>query len=251
MKITELFDSNAKLINDTVADIRKNCSQTLSAEQTLYKGILRNKNIIGDAVILDPTAIGRRSRNTQNYYTLLIDNLPNWSKYPKRSKSLIMSTNLNTAKIFGDIYRILPFNNAILGVCSHSDIWDSFRNVCKSIDRFNNVLAKSDISDYNYAEFLTQFFISKDRVVKNLKLQVSSRPITDFLAIANALEKITTKNQLVKYLNNLFDPTKNGFTTQKVDTKIIEFNREVWTSSKCYLIRYDAPIYRKLFPNEY
>lgn len=50
----------------------------------------------------------RKSANTYNYYTLLIDNDPAWSAYPPRSASVIASTNHDYARNYGSCICCCP-----------------------------------------------------------------------------------------------------------------------------------------------
>lgn len=60
----------------------------------------------------------RKSAYSANYYTLLMNNLPSWSEYPKRTHICSnVKNNFNTS-----LYRIIPFNGAKVGVCPMDDI---------------------------------------------------------------------------------------------------------------------------------
>lgn len=74
---------------------------------------------------------GRPSANTTNYYTLWMDNRPDWVGFPKRSKSTICSTSAiraqGYAKSSGLVYGILPLkNDRHIAVCEKYDIWEEF-----------------------------------------------------------------------------------------------------------------------------
>jgi hypothetical protein len=49
----------------------------------IYKGI---HSLLDDFSFSKKNSFVRKSRNTYNYYTTLIDNLDSWKNYPKRSK---------------------------------------------------------------------------------------------------------------------------------------------------------------------
>jgi len=57
-----------------------------------------------------------------NYYTLLINNLPSWSEYPKRQ--FICSDKPTWFANY--MYRVIPKNGAKIGICPDSDIQDFF-----------------------------------------------------------------------------------------------------------------------------
>lgn len=64
----------------------------------------------------------RQSANTLNYMTWLMDNLPSWKAYPKRSRGIICSTSLSYAGGYGQIYQIIPYDNAQIAVCPTIDV---------------------------------------------------------------------------------------------------------------------------------
>jgi hypothetical protein len=70
---------------------------------------------------------GRESVNTNNFYTLIMNNSPRFSDFPKRS--VIVSSNRNVAMSFASdehsLAIIFPKNGAKLGVCKVRDIWQA------------------------------------------------------------------------------------------------------------------------------
>lgn len=88
----------------------------------------------------------RTSANTTNEYTLFVDNHPSWKQYPKRSRSIIASSDIDATENFGNPYIVFPMNGTKIGMCSSSDFWGSFDYMEKTInfyamDDFNNSLA--------------------------------------------------------------------------------------------------------------
>ena len=81
---------------------------------------------------VDSLATTRASENSTNHYTLILDNVPSRASMPKRSKSLICSTSNNHASYYATrmgvrahCYALIPFNDAVIGVCNRIDIWDT------------------------------------------------------------------------------------------------------------------------------
>lgn len=68
----------------------------------------------------------RRSANTHNYYTLWMDNAPEWSKFPKRSRSFICSESEDIADGFGKAFFVFPFDDANIGAAPADDLWHAF-----------------------------------------------------------------------------------------------------------------------------
>ena len=116
----------------------------------IYRGIRSEK--YKNFLEATPNNSIRRSANEKtNIYTLLAsDILESWRNFPKRSKSVICSTNLYTAKSYGDGYVVIPQNNAVFGVCPEDDMWFSFSD---------ETLAQFDIESINnMCMLLLRFF---------------------------------------------------------------------------------------------
>lgn len=88
------------------------------------KSIYRSVDLKGDYYILKPTGEIRQSAwLNSNYYTLLLNNLPSWSKYPKR-------THVCSNKYFQfnqNVFKVIPINGAKIGICPSDDIQAPFK----------------------------------------------------------------------------------------------------------------------------
>ena len=85
----------------------------------------------------------KSAMNIGNYYTLWMDNNPEWAEYPKRSKSLICTSCSAFANWYGFVKVVIPLVNTKIGVCPEIDIWKSFNSV-KSLGEFSDWL-KDDV----------------------------------------------------------------------------------------------------------
>lgn len=79
---------------------------------------------------IDPSTGIRQSQNTTNYYTELLDHNPHYNGWPKRSRSLICTTDWTRAKQYQDsmvgaTYALFPARGAKVAVCSGMDIWEA------------------------------------------------------------------------------------------------------------------------------
>lgn len=75
--------------------------------------------------VVDTSLTRRRSQNTTNHYSEIMDNISELKDFPKRQYSVIASTSFNVAASYGDKrYAIIPFNGVKIGVCPTPDIWD-------------------------------------------------------------------------------------------------------------------------------
>ncbi|MCK9417589.1 hypothetical protein M0Q97_13185, partial [Candidatus Dojkabacteria bacterium] len=75
-----------------------------------------------DYYLIDPKKHDRRSANTQNYYTYIIDNSKDWEDFPKRSKSLICHGYAKRPPYY-DQYVVIPLNDANFGIANDDDLW--------------------------------------------------------------------------------------------------------------------------------
>jgi len=119
--------------------LKTRCSKNIELGRVLFRGQR------GDAVMkYDTSKPGvRTSANSSNYYTLFLDNHPHFKHLPKRSKSLICSTNINGA-YGGSVYApyvVIPEDDAKIALCPTSDIWTSAKErTSLSLNALNNVV---------------------------------------------------------------------------------------------------------------
>jgi len=200
----------------------------------------------------EPKAIERKSANTNNYYTWLIDSDPAWSEFPKRSKSLICSSFESYTFGFGDvIYRVIPFNDAKIGVASKSDFWISFKKGLKDIygeidlDDFNSILEDlhyiitCEEESFGYPKTSEEFFYKLNSMFAALN-EMSDEELKDKMKNANIIMNIKTirKVKSIEDLYSLLNPDKNDielYDYNEYKRKDIEYN-EVWTDSKSLLV---------------
>lgn len=231
----------------------------------IYRGV---RSLSSDYAIVSPSKFTRKSANTDNYYTLINDNSPAWTKYPKRSKSIICSTSDHMAYRYGTVYAVFPFDNAKIGVCYGDDYWSSFLYLESITDipamyAFNNELkATFDIS------IVKKYTGNIDNVKTYSELQKKFKKLDEFVKIydsgdvesidsdyhysSNVLYKKFTGllenwysitlfrkyydfNDTEKYLRHLLDPKKNDFELKRVG-KELPNDVEVWTDADSILI---------------
>lgn len=184
----------------------------------------------------------RVSANTFNYMTLLMDNLPSWKGWPKRSKSIVCSTYSWNALNYGKIYTIIPFDDAEIGICSDDDVWNSFDNLGIPVNDFNwfiHHLMMHGIKDAYEIKTLNDLKKAINEAIENFnndELLVSAFTESDDYIRSHhePLLKGLMKNDPMTFLNQLLDPNKNGF---KRGIKNIKKDKEVWIQGKALLIQ--------------
>lgn len=192
---------------------------------------------------------GRVSANTENYYTLFVDNDASWSAYPARSASMICTTHMSTASGYssgyGSPYLVLPELDPRVAVCPASDFWISF-------DRLRKLGSYLDLADLNrMIRVIMQRWFGEDRWQPN-----------DFSELAAGFSKIdqhnylsfpelpdmpeTTCEKLLSFMPGttimekfryLLDPTANDFEVYELSHMPKNLgDREVWCSAPAWFI---------------
>jgi len=218
--------------------ITNKCSQVLESYKigkVIYRGLrFQNKQYLS----VNPSNFERKSANTLNYYTLLVDNSPYWKDYPKRSKSIICTTNKFTANDYGSVYVVFPYNNAKIGICPANDFWDSFLiGLQIGLESFNDILQglleelNIDIEDSSFANIKNAFkqfdklYQNNPDIIKEYNDPRLNRIFEDYKG-----------EGLLNYFNKQMNPKKNYFMLQNIGKPIKCNDCEVWTDSKCVLV---------------
>lgn len=241
MRLCEFLEDE----NIALEQIKTNCSEAISALKTGVK-IFRGIPSYDEYILIDPKLKMRKSTTGLEYYNILMSNLPNWRKFPRRDRSLICSTSESTADLFarisnkGTTYLVLPFNGAKFGVCPSDDIFGSKLNIKNGMgfDSINLFYSKARISDYSFKDLLITGFKNKN--------SLSSRFLDDYdMPLRQEFEKVKTLREFLALLQKLYDPVKCGFKLLPIE-KLNLISREVWTDSKAYLVRVGSDIARRL-----
>ena len=222
-------------------------------------------------ITIDPSGHKRVARNTNNLYIEMMDNSPYWKGYPRRSESIICSTDEDKANAYGELYRVIPLKeNSKFVICPDRDVFTSFPTLFKNLNSLVN-LSISDIAGFN--DWISMSFDfglspiekrnrknvdhSKLRDVINTTIENIKNPdYFDFGKIPATLralseklvDKSVTINDFYSDLEKWMSPKENGF-------KLINYNREtildpiknrwdemvveneVYTDSECLLVR--------------
>ena len=218
-----------------LALLNKHCSDAVKAYK---KGSRIQRGVRNDAEYLsvDPkSGKPRKSANTKNYYTILMDNMKSWGQYPKRSESLICSTG-NVSFGYGYMFVVFPYNGAKIGVAPERDLWLSFRKSLngKNLDQINNNIStimrhmNVQISDKSYLDILNAF--------GTFDMFIKDKPQKLNVLIDGGIEWLEGyKGDLLKHVRKALDPNYNEFELKSIGDALPK-DREVWTDSKCVMI---------------
>ncbi|MFW6129544.1 MAG: hypothetical protein ACOC56_00080 [Atribacterota bacterium] len=232
--------------------VRSNCKETVSYYKKEKMVITRSSVYFTNFLYVEPSKFTRTSFGSSmpNYYTLLMDNLKAWSKYPKRSKSICCSAIEHWTKMYGKdslkslgytgSFCVFPFDGAKIGVCPEPDVWgvnftiDGTFITLYDFAHFLYDLLKTvthEDLDKDYKKFNNFVKDENDEIVDALKY-FSSRYTESF---SNEVRR--NKNNVMKTIESIFVPRKLGFTLSKVNRINERDNRkEVWTDAKSVLV---------------
>ena len=246
-----LTENQAHYISDTdaIKMLKVKCQYAYTHNIPIYRGMpSKNEYQFGSAEFDEP----RRSANTTNYSTLIIDNSPEWAPYPKRSKSYICSTDAKYATEYGSLYKVFPFDGANIGICPELDIWFSFHKLqsvggITDISTFNRMLQDLFFYHYNQQdrndttfENIKQGCESIDAYVKSINYDYNQLPPYKLESWERrGLEKLTRNKQpILSNIMKVLSPSANGFEHTNIEqiTKLPS-HREVWTDSPCIFKR--------------
>ena len=232
-----LKENRTKTISkeEAVDIITKKChnnTKIMKQKAYIYRGISSFSYSTG--YINSNTGSPRMSANTINYMTLLMDNLPSWKNYPKRSRGIICSTDEFNSDSYGNVYHVFPFDNSKIGVCPKNDAWDSFYDTfakytkgISSVHAFNialkTIFEKHNLSvnEKSYSSLLNGIKKLKSLNVKNGELEQFFNEISE--------------NNVEKSLSEIFDPSFNNF---KIGIKNISPDKEVWIQGEAIIVDY-------------
>lgn len=212
---------------------------------------------------VSPSKTYRKAKNTLNIVNSILDVIPSWKDWPKRSRSLIGSSKKGAAEWYGKVFQVFPLNGAKIGICSDFDFWQSF-------SKLDDRLGGDDIDDLNWK---MQTLFKYMGVISSNDKEVSygeskNNEPSDFLKFVSVLNKKTKEagntkflldvsqtfsklndiindmmnqyngNDWLEYFDNLFNPEENGFRLISIQEYSLLDNQrhEVWTDSDCLLM---------------
>ncbi len=259
----QLNESRSVQINeDEVISLIKNHCKTwlensdINSDVTkIYRGLTTDKQD-EKYLIVDPSLHNRQSLTNSGFYHWIISTSQKWKNFPNRSKSIICSTDKYDASSYGTLYRVIPYDNAIFGVCPANDIWYSFRKTLTaqystSLVKFNNTLKtfrtilrdeniiKNDDYDITSYETLIQYC---EIIDKHIEFLIKFYENTGDQA--SRILQLFKEKGTYKALEDLFDPIENEFKVMQYNS---DFNissedsksHEIWTESKCLLVKFN------------
>ncbi len=222
--------------------LEEKCPIAYNSPFKIYRGIRSGSNYF---MYGDSNSFERKSANTFNYYTLLLDNvLPEWKEYPKRSRSFICTTNKNYSRVYGRSYQVFPVGNPLIGICPDDDFWGSFQPQISDLGKFGRFLENLSehiiniIGDYSYLnediQSLKLFISLIDSGWQKYKITVLNFAAKYNITFPSGMYGINSFTEALEYL---FDPVKHNIQLHKLSNLSYEnTTSEIWFSGPAYFL---------------
>lgn len=214
------------ITKDKVLDILKNNNEN----NILYRGMKDS----GDYFIIDGSAGNRKSANTENYYTLIIDVILKNTDYPLRSKSIICTKSRGKAAKYGNMYVIIPLKGTKVASVNEKDIWDvSFKTneTNEKMVDLNYYYSTLELNDSSFEKFI-------DGLTDILSHDPSYYDSDYKDAIKQLKEVFPNKYKIEKDVIKLYKSVTDQFSLHD-DASDIEGFPECWVGGRCLAIKYD------------
>lgn len=201
-------------------------------------------------VTVDSMLTTRESQNTVNYYTVLLDNLPAYKDFPKRSKSFVASTNKFKANFYGDACAIIPYDDAKIGIVGENDMWDiriplfgkpmflenisrKFAQVRSRMETIPGMIDQKS-SIWEFFQTLEKLINEQDAYALEFMADVFKHGTNSY----SFYKKFLSKKPLMELLNEALGPQNTGMkSVTSKDQDALFDSSEVWVSGKMLFIR--------------
>ena len=214
-------------VKDFPQDLQKYCSEALSIgflDFPIWRGF---RDIYEEYYYLDPSTGVRKSQNTSNHYTILMDNSPYMKGWPKRSNSFISSSGTRYAGGFGEMYMLVPYNGTKIAVCPDTDFWDTPIEV-PELHFYSSNGRGMDALNY----FLkTQLGLKSD----SFQSMIESTKTPEFEEKLQVLTTYCKPHEVIPLLWKHLAPAVNGLRLLSMSEYVSErpVDKEVWFSGPC------------------
>ena len=190
----------------------------------------------------------RKSANVPNWYTLIMDNVPEWSKFPKRSASVICTTDPIASRDYGVTFNVLPFGNPIIGICPNEDIWFSFprlktvgmqslEELMEAMEMLANMYLDKRLSQDTWPDFTQGLQLLTQQILQEYQ---SSR----WASVNKLQERVVIKQDMLAALREILDPQAAGFKTARLSEWQPERQKEIWFSAGAFFLQSTGAIQR-------
>lgn len=211
---------------EAIKVMKEHCTQALKNKMKIYRGRMYDNK---PYLLIDPSLNKRPKSLETNWINNVIEASPYWKKYPNRMFSLMAATSKGVAGGYGTLYRVLPFDNAKIAICTHSDIWTTFSGNLNILSIDEMLLKCGYRGNGDFKKSMDK--VGKSKVFKDY----IENGIHDKTTL-KLIELIKENGSLYKALIDLLGSPENIDMSLKSIKSALPFGKEVWTNSKCLLI---------------
>lgn len=207
-----------------------------------------------DFSLVDTMLTTRKSQNTSNFYTVILDNNPLNKDFPKRSKSFVGTTSIDYAHGYSNsgsdsIFVMIPTDQAKIGIVNHADIWHT------RIKLFGHSMAIEQFND-EFNELFHSFFDKNnltfypEEVTINMFKDFDKKLKSGDIAATDTFREVfggmaVVKGYHLRFLEEIFKAYSSEKTghewcyASNCPQVAFKTMTEVWISGKIVLIRLD------------
>jgi hypothetical protein len=255
VKYFKLFESRTAEITDKefVMLVKDNCKEYLANPKYLQR---MKGDFNGEYSYIDPKQHVRKPLMNPDgagvvsaHHTLLMENLPSWKSFPKRSESLIGSLKLSEDTAFGDrCYLVIPYDGARFGLAPSSDLWGSYCEVGNMKYEFDNVFTERftdlDVSEKSYGKMMKDlqhyyedYLIRESNKEYKRNLSYIDNIFMNFSSDGiGSVEEGFDKYFAPQKFSSRVGSAAKEFKSVGYDGLVSDDKREFWTDSKCFLV---------------
>jgi hypothetical protein len=234
---------------DALKLLKRKCEWYFPTTTSLYRGMKEEKALF---LKFEKDQFKRNDfLLTNSFSAVLLSQLPSWKKYPFRRNSCLVNTKYDIAKRYGEVYRIIPYNDVDLVIAPRSNIDACFKSLKEllhisifgELDTLLNTafrLINGLDSDFAATD-IDQFKENLEKLNDN-KIQqriLGSETLTESIRLL--LQNVSkTDESVFSFFNKLLAPQTNGFQKKSVNTNlIIPKTAECWFNGSALAIRED------------
>jgi len=211
--------------------LKEHCKDGLkNIETPCWRG---SKGAYEEAYIIHAEKGNRESKNTTNYYTLIMDHFLPAEGYPLRSKAMIFGNypQHNYVSSFGNVYAVFPFDGVKIGMCEDFDLWKtkiSIGNNAEAIDitYWNDIFEHARVDASSYQDM-------KNSLISIINASDPTGSGNKDFAISKIKEIFGKPQNIEMMLKKAYSPEDMGL--KLVTSKNIPKGErhELWVSGKC------------------
>lgn len=212
---------------------------------------------------VNPKRLVRKSKDSSNVYYCLMDILPSWADFPKRSTSIIFSNHNRDLDAYGDnLYSVFPKNRSRIafGEYGKNESFIKTPGIEKrlgssyySVNLFSEKLSRIFDAISFSMEDGTQFYnitisefksflskLQKENVVDLMEKALENSPRIEGPLFIDMISHLKKNRDIVKYFDDLFEPESNHISWKYLeDCRDLlgdyKTQLEMWTDSVCMM----------------